>query len=881
MDHHKHTFARFWKCALHVNTATYRIQYQGSKQSIDETSYAEDLLQSCLDNRIDVIGLADHGDVKASKTVRTVLSEAGIVVFPGFEIATTEKVHWICLFSENESEEVLQRILGKLDLTDPSERVRPSRLGGLQLLEKVEALGGFCMAAHITSKSGILKHKLNNLWIDDRLRAAQIPGSPDDLPLKYKRVIRNQDPAYKRSKPIALVTARDVVEPSDLDDSHTTCLVKMTQPQFSSFMLAFRDPESRVRTLDEPKELTYSVIDSVAIEGGFFGNLRADMSAHLNAVIGGRGTGKSTFLECIRYALDVPHKGPEAQKQGRQIVSENLGRFGGRVIVNLRSATNHMQPYTVIRRFGDPPRVIDEHENESLLHPWNDLLPAVEIFGQNEIHELARNPDQLARVLDRFLPEISGQQKQLDSAYRKLRDNSERLLKTHERRDEIALEIAELPILEERVRKFQEQDMIERLRRVPLLARERQLMSRIRSEVKRLREGVEQFKDSIPDLVFLSDKALDGLPHADSLRHGRKVLKGLNTVVRRRIQEIDDSVTSAETPIDSLLEGLERKLVTDEARLEREFANLPDIAGKSGSDVGRTYQRLVRDIERIRPQEKKRDTLDAAIRESEQERRDLLGDISDLRSARTRAKETVSKRLNKRLKGKMRITIVPDGIRQPLRDFLQNLPGIGQRRTEWVDGAEGLTVFGLIAAMRAGKDALLGQGWGLADGLAQTLSQLPLEQILALEAIDTEDRVSIELNISHEGELYRSLDRLSTGQQCTAILHLLLLDNQDPLIMDQPEDNLDNAFIAERIVRELRVAKTERQFLFATHNANIPVFGDAEWIGVCSATDDSAELSKGAQGSIDIPEIRDRVTSILEGGREAFVQRKEKYGLDY
>ena len=99
--------------------------------------------------------------------------------------------------------------------------------------------------------------------------------------------------------------------------------------------------------------------------------------------------------------------------------------------------------------------------------------------------------------------------------------------------------------------------------------------------------------------------------------------------------------------------------------------------------------------------------------------------------------------------------------------------------------------------------------------------------------------------------------------------------------MDQPEDNLDNAFIAERIVQELRTAKTERQFLFATHNANIPVFGDAEWIGVCCASEDHAEMPVDKQGSIDVPAIRDRVANILEGGKEAFMQRKEKYGFDY
>ncbi|MCK5733386.1 MAG: DNA repair protein, partial [Candidatus Latescibacteria bacterium] len=91
-------------------------------------------------------------------------------------------------------------------------------------------------------------------------------------------------------------------------------------------------------------------------------------------------------------------------------------------------------------------------------------------------------------------------------------------------------------------------------------------------------------------------------------------------------------------------------------------------------------------------------------------------------------------------------------------------------------------------------------------------------------------------------------------------------------------DNLDNAFIAERIVTELRASKIHRQFLFATHNANIPVFGDAEWIGILSSTNEGATLPDQFQGSIDLAELRDKAAEILEGGRSAFIQRKEIYG---
>ena len=97
--------------------------------------------------------------------------------------------------------------------------------------------------------------------------------------------------------------------------------------------------------------------------------------------------------------------------------------------------------------------------------------------------------------------------------------------------------------------------------------------------------------------------------------------------------------------------------------------------------------------------------------------------------------------------------------------------------------------------------------------------------------------------------------------------------------MDQPEDNLDNAFIADRIVTELRSAKISRQFIFATHNANIPVFGDAEWIGVLEAADDRATMPPEYQGAIDVGSIKEKAAVILEGGRDAFNQRKYKYGF--
>ena len=881
-DRERHTFAKFWKCALQVNLHTYGPQYRGEDHGMDAKRYAEALREVCLEEDIRVVGLADHGSVPDSEIARTILTDAGIVVFPGFEVETTERIHWVCLFPEDTTEQQQERYLGSLRLTNPEEGIRPSRYGGEDLLRVVcEELGGFVYAAHIIGDKGVLKQKASHLWKDPLLLAAQIAGVVDDLPPEYRQIALNKNSNYKRTRPLAFINAKDVATPDDLRYSQASTLIKMTRPCFASFLMAFKDPESRVRLNDDLQEHFYSRIDSVSVEGGYFDHLSAEISGHLNAVIGGRGTGKSTFLECVRYALDVPHKGKEAIRQGDEIVKQNLGQAGGRVVLKLRSAANHMKPYTVIRRYGEPPRVIDEQSNVSRLHPGRDLLPGVEVYGQNEIHELAKSPDALTRVLDRFLPDGGDRQPQLDSAYRKLRDNSERLVKAQEKKDEIETQMAQLPKLEEQARQFREQGLEDTLKQVPLLEKERQLGPRIEEETRRVRESRQGFEESLPDLVFLSDKALEGLPHAELLHRAREVLEKLDATLRQKLGEIDATISEAETTLTQLLGELAKALDASERDMEREFSKLPAVAGKPGREVGLAYQRLLREIEQVKPSQIHLKTVEALVKSLEQERLNLLSEISDSRSARTAAKRKAIKSLNRRLAGKLRITAVPDGLRQPLRDVLQGLPGVGSAKTEWVDEAEDLTVFGLVAAVREGKEALLNKEWGLTSGLAGSMIRMTPAQLHEVEAIDLQDRISLELNVSHTGEQYRSLERLSTGQQCTAILHLLLLDNRDPLIMDQPEDNLDNAFIAERIVQELRAAKTERQFMFATHNANIPVFGDAEWIGVCSASEDRAEMPAEAQGSIDISRIRDEVASILEGGKEAFMQRKAKYGFDY
>jgi chromosome segregation protein len=98
----------------------------------------------------------------------------------------------------------------------------------------------------------------------------------------------------------------------------------------------------------------------------------------------------------------------------------------------------------------------------------------------------------------------------------------------------------------------------------------------------------------------------------------------------------------------------------------------------------------------------------------------------------------------------------------------------------------------------------------------------------------------------------------------------------DVLIIDQPEDDLDNQTIYEDVIKLIRNLKPQTQFVFATHNANFPVLGDAEQILACSYSDDSVHVNSG---SIDCPTPQQEIVDIMEGGEEAFRQRRRRYEI--
>lgn len=880
-----YTYAKFWRCALQVNPFTYSSNYRGKGQDhgLEESEFNQALLEECLKQEIKVIGLADHASVQSITPLRDLLTPHGIVVFPGFEVASNDKSHFVCLFSEDTTEDQLNRYLGRLQLVDPKDGIRPSELSSEELITAVDTLGGFIYAAHCTQDNGILKNRLDHVWKLPQLRAAQIPGAIEDLSNIeqdfYKKVVLNKQEAYRRDRKMAIINAKDIAKPDDLEQLGATCLIKMTRPNFKAFKIAFCDPESRVRLNSQKSLKTIGRIVNLSITGGYLDGVKIEFSDHLNTVIGGRGTGKSTLLECIRFALNLEPKGRQAIKSFKEIIKENLGQEKGRVEIQVISSAQNGKKYTISRRYGELPIVRDSEGNVSSFLP-KDLLPGIDIYGQNEIYDLAQDENNQIKLLDRFLSQDIEYENKHKRILKSLESNKIFLNSSIIECDDLKAVLSKLPKLREKLETFIETGIHEKLAKAQLLIKEKTIVNELEEKYQNLSTSICNFIGGLSEPILIDDATLEALPDKNELQKMKKTLEKLHEELSLNVSEIQNKLDSSNANFILQKEIWKKELEKHQSDLEKTIQALPTTAGKSGKEVGKMYEDLVSEIGRIEIIKKSESQIKSTNTELETSRRKLVADLSDLRAERLATIQRAVKHLNKQLKGKLKIEIKPEGNRTPLINYLLdcNLEGVAEKRLAWISAAESITPLSLVAKIREGVEALQ-EEWGMTDLVANALMKLQTSQLLDIEVLELEHEITISLNVSHDSKnpIYRPLNRLSTGQQCTAILHLLLIENADPLLMDQPEDNLDNAFIADRIVSQLREAKLSRQFLFATHNANIPVFGDAEWIGVCTADESRANLNFDSQGSIDVPKIRDQVANLLEGGRFAFIQRKEKY----
>ncbi len=883
--------AVFHRCALQVNPHHYAATFRGKAASGDANAYARAIVDKAVEIGVSVLAVTDHNDVRGVPAFRSAAVGRDIHVFPGFELSSSEGVHVLCIYPQETDEERLGRLLGEFGITKTTPSSDLANQGFVAILGRVREQGGVAIAAHVTNESGLFRVLSGKpriqAWQAEDLLAIQIPGPVEDLPQDVRQIVENRNADYRRSHPaedrlaVAVVNAGDILKPEDLDDRSATCWIKMSEVSIEGLRQAFLDPGSRIRLNPkqgklEPEE--HAEIVALAWEGGFLDGNAIHFNPNLNVLVGGRGTGKSTVVESIRSVLALDAVGDEARKAHEGIVRHVL-KSGTKVSLLVRVHRPAMREYRIERTIPNPPLVRDDQGEVSNLSP-QDVLPRVEVYGQHEISELTKSREKLTRLLDRFIERDESLSRRKAALRRDMEKNRRSLLDTRAELRQIEERLAALPGLEETLEQFRKAGLEERLREQSLLLREERVLASIPERLGPFRECLESLKREIPiDRVFLSVKALEELPGKEILARANEVFAQLDRDLERVAKDLEQALQRADQGVAAVRAEWDARKKDVQAAYERILRELQ----KSRVD-GEEFIRLRRQIEELRPLRERQNVVRRVEKEHADRRRALLAEWEDLKAEEFRRLDRAATKVNQKLRDKVEVKVTAAGDREPLFRTLREVGGRLSEAIESLGRVQALSLPQFVEACRAGTDAL-NKAYSITPAQAERLAKAEIEVLMRIEELELPPTTAIRLNTAPVGNppAWQALEDLSTGQKATAVLLLLLLESEAPLIVDQPEDDLDNRFITEGVVPRMREEKQRRQFVFSTHNANIPVLGDAELIVGLSASGEAergrARIAPEHMGSIDSRPVRELVEEILEGGREAFEMRRRKYGF--
>jgi hypothetical protein len=874
--------ARFYRCALQVNPFAYLQRHSKPTTFQNEADYNAAIVAACKESDIEVIGVTDHYRVHQSASLVQAARAAGLFAFSGFEAVTKDGVHFLCLF-DPDKDSVLERFIGECGILDANVTSPIGTLDSLELLTCAKKWGATCIAAHVAADQGGLLKKLSgqtriNVWTSPELLACALAGKADQAPEGLRSILENKAGEYHRSRSVAIINASDVNDPADFKKEGHSCYIKMSEVSVEALRQAFLDPLSRIRLNSDPQPEPHAEFIAISWEGGFLADTAIHFNENLNVLVGGRGTGKSTIIASLRYALGLEPLGEDARKAHEGVLRYVL-RPGTKVSLLVRSHKPSPRCYSIERTIPNPPVVKDESGSVLTLAP-KDVMPGVEVFGQHEISELTKSREKLTLLLDRFVEHDHALFSRKAKLKLELERSRSRILDARRELKVMDERLATLPVLEETQKRFKEAGLEERLKEKSLLIREERVFSEVSERLSSIRTLHQELQESLPlDGTFVSEKALEDLPNA-------KILTDLHTMMgalSKGLQSTSNQMAKSLADADATVATTKSKWEAQRAIIEEAYEKLLRELQKSKID-GAEFIRLRQQIEALRPLREKKKSLQKELATHESHRRNLLVEWEDTKASEYREIQKAAKKVSSKLRERVKVEVAMAGNREPLELLLKEIGGNLNAALDRLRALEQISLPDFVQRCREGKEALV-EHYSFPSGSAERIAQADLDLFMRIEELDLPATTKIELNTAQDGDpaTWQTLEALSTGQKATAVLLLLLLESDAPLIVDQPEDDLDNRFITDGVVPIMRQEKRRRQFLFSTHNANIPVLGDAELIVGLAASGEGkeghAKIGPEHMASIDSKPVRELVEEILEGGKDAFEMRRSKYGF--
>jgi chromosome segregation protein len=858
--------SRWLKADFHLHTrADKEFKYTG-----EENDYLNQYVRSLANAGIGLGVITNHNkfDLAEFRALQKRARKSGIGLLPGIELSVKDGqagVHTLVVFSDEwfankEQVNYIQSFLnvtfaGIANFEDENARSKHDIVETVRKLDDFHR-DYFLIFAHVEAPNGLwsgfspgrIKEVFENAAVGRRALAFQKVRTRDER-VKIQQALGALYPAE--------VEGSDAKNLADMSARKEAIYLKLGAFSFEAVKFALRDKESRVR-VDLPS-YGHSFIRKISFEGaGTLGGTEICLSPELNALIGIRGSGKSSVLEGIRYALNIPFGDRASDVEYKESLVKHLLRSGGKITID--AIDRRGQPYQIRRILGERPDVYVNGQLQPGVSIRETVLHQPIYFGQKDLSSTGAGfeKDLIEKLVGEALIPVrqkieQGRQRVVDAIgqiKRLTRASMQKQEWLHKKQDsEFKLKFYQRHGVEAKLQKQIDFDRDER--------KAQQVIQGTHQYLSELNGFIASFEDELKNQILY--KSAQSQPFFDDffatyqqLLHSFDSIKQIAVNGKMTTQQLQQKLAGFQQQKQALKEEF--------ADIERRLAGELKQAGAQA----------------ISPQEFKqlKSVLDQAeqmlgvLAKSEQQYADLnqglereLAQLNDLWLEEYRAIEQVLIKIN-RVDSPLKIVPQFKANKAAMLKHIQDLyRGSRIREAMLQTVVNEFSDFGATWREKSLLQSLLGSSF-------DTFWQYFEDNLEALLTWQVPNNFTIE----YRG---KALAHHSLGQRASALMLFVLSQREnDIVIIDQPEDDLDNQTIYDDVIKLIRELKPETQFVFATHNANIPVLGDAEQVIVCEYQDDHIDI---VSGSIDCADVQQRIVGIMEGGAEAFEKRKQVY----
>jgi len=910
---------------------------QKEKITLEREQFSKEYLQKIRDAGLNAIAMTDHHDVVFVKQLRKVAEQQNqefklnsefekiITVFPGIEMSLANPVsQCIIIFDSDFSDSNLDSVLNFFGInptnefekiTTPTLKISQTVINDLvHLHQKLDELN-YCKGRYVilpnVGKSG--DHTIMRGGFHEHYRKMPCVGGYVDKAISnesgYQNKLNGGDVNYG-SKSIALISTSDNRYEDGREFGKYSTWIKWAEPTAEAIKQACLAKESRISQV-EP-ELPQIFIHSIDVTTSkFLGTFNINLNRQYNALIGGRGTGKSTILEYLRWGLcDQTIQNSDfdelsiIQKRREALIQKTLTDVNGEVRITMEKngilhiVKRNSKSREILLRIGDGE--FQQVKEDDI----RKILP-IQSYSQKQLSDVGVKTDELKRFIEQPITNRLDLIKfNLNETGTKLKNSYNQLIRKKEIEQEIEnfnLESQSLNNQAENIRKslkgVSTADQ-ETINKKPKFEKEETIISNSKNELT-------VFENKADELLRLLENYPEPLGDIEQLEN-KDLIQDISTEIDLTFVEIKaialtfKAIFSPEK-LSKLNEFIQQWNLKKEAF---------EIAYELSKGNSQSSQQQLLEIQRI---EKRLSEINKII----SDRKLLLKEIG------TPEEDFTTQRLNWQKYHTEKVTLLNEQAvkftelsknlikaevtksinLQPFKTQLKNIFEGTRIREERIDSVVDiikqsadpikeytaiLEEFRLLAELKVSEDktlkipeTLLLTICGYTDDHKSKLcSKLTSEDWLRLSASELEFNPEFYYTTNNQLGDVIPFREASAGQQATALLTVLLNQPGIPLLIDQPEDDIDNRAI-DQIIKNIWEAKKKRQLIFTSHNANLVVNGDAELV-ICCDYKDSTSQTRGIikeEGAIDKKLVRNEITAVMEGGEKAFKLRKAKYGF--